>query len=190
VPDDAKSTLRRRVSACLKALEPADRLARSQRAVVRLLSSDEYRRAQTIGAYVSFGSEVLSGAFLDACLHDGKTLALPRIREQDCSMSFHAITSLAADLETNRMGFSEPKATQPVIAPGSLDLLIVPGVAFDERLNRLGRGKGFYDRFLAHLELHAAICALAYECQMVDNIPTLPHDRMVQAVFTEDRTLR
>jgi 5-formyltetrahydrofolate cyclo-ligase len=191
VPDDAKSKLRREVSACLQALDPAERLIKSQRAIVRLLSSDEYRRARTVAAYASFGNEFPTAPVLEACLHDRKTIALPRVlNSEDCSMNFHAIQSVRNDLVPGLKGFREPKESLPVVAVSAIDLLIVPGIAFDLRLNRLGRGAGFYDRFLSHLELHAELCALAYECQIVDNIPTLPHDRAVEAIFTEDRVIR
>lgn len=188
--DDIKSTLRREVCARLKAMDEGERLTKSQRAWVRLVSSNEYRRAKTVAAYASFGTEFPTRALLETALRDGKTLGLPRINKQDCSMNFHAIASLDRDLETNALGFNEPKSQRPVIDAGSIDLLIVPGIAFDAKLNRLGRGAGFYDRYLAHFGLQTAVCALAFECQIVDNIPVLAHDRKVQAIFTENRTIR
>jgi 5-formyltetrahydrofolate cyclo-ligase len=67
---------------------------------------------------------------------------------------------------------------------------VVPGIAYDESGNRLGRGKGYYDRFLASPGLRAMLCALAFECQIVAQVPALPHDRRVQLIVTEDRVLR
>src|SRR5579862_7885126 len=88
MPEDAKSQLRRKASACLKALDPIERLVKSQRAIVRLLSSEEYRRARTVAAYVSFGNEFPTGPVLEACLHDQKAIALPRVlKSEDCSMN-------------------------------------------------------------------------------------------------------
>jgi 5-formyltetrahydrofolate cyclo-ligase len=188
--DDLKSTLRREVCARLKAMEEGERLTKSQRAWVRMISSDEYRRAKTVAAYASFGTEFPTRALLETVLRDGKTLGLPRINKQDCSMKFHAITNLDRDLETNALGFNEPKSERPVIDAALIDLLIVPGIGFDTKLNRLGRGAGFYDRYLAGLAPNTAVCALAFECQIVDNVPVFAHDRKVQAVFTEDRSIR
>ena len=69
--------------------------------------------------------------------------------------------------------------------PAALDLIVVPGVAFDRRGGRLGQGKGFYDRLLTQVRPDTLLVAPAFECQIFDSVPTLPHDRPVDRVVTE-----
>ena len=186
---DSKSVQRRDVSRKLKALSAADREAFSRRALARLLAEPMYANAKAVAAYFSFGIEFPTPELLAVILKDGKQLGLPRIDPRDLSMTLHAVTELQHDLESNPLGFREPRTGLPVISVEHIDLLIVPGLGFDLQGNRLGRGAGYYDRFLARPEIHAPVCALAFECQIVDAILFDAHDIAVNCILTEDRTI-
>ncbi|MCY3021430.1 MAG: 5-formyltetrahydrofolate cyclo-ligase [Planctomycetota bacterium] len=185
-----KKTLRAEVTARLRAMSADERQERSARAVARLLASAEFQRAGTVLAYDSAALEVDTSAVFQACCAQRKTLGLPRTCAADRSITIHAVAGPDRDLERSRFGFREPKGGTPVIPVAQIDLAIVPGVAFDPQGNRLGRGAGYYDRFLAQGGLHAALCALAFDCQVVPAVPVLPHDLPLHLVFTETRTIR
>lgn len=186
---DTKRALRREFTKKLQALTAAERADFSARALARLIAEQPYVQAATIGAYASFGSEFPTDALLDSVLKNGKRLALPRINSADSSMTFHAVTNLQQDLELNPLGFREPRPELPVVDVAHIDLLIVPGLGFDIGGNRLGRGAGYYDRFLARPEIRAYTCALAFECQVANAIITEPYDHPVDCILTEIRSI-
>jgi 5-formyltetrahydrofolate cyclo-ligase len=188
-----KHSIRKSIVARLKALASAERESRSRRAIERLLAARAYLDAKTVMAYVSFGSEFPTDAFLRACLRDGKTLGLPRADAADLSMTVHAVTDLDADLEQNALGFKQPLANRPEIGIDRIGLVVTPGIAYDTQGNRLGRGAGYYDRFLSRFRVHPTppmICALAFECQIVDAIMQEAHDCTLDMILTEDRTIQ
>lgn len=188
--NDSKSTLRRDIAARIVAMTADERSRLGALAVQRLMASPEFSAARTIVAYASADPEIDTSLLFTEILAAGKRLGLPRTDRASRAMQFHAVANPAADLEARHFKFPEPKAPLPVIPENEIDLVVVPGLAFDAQGNRLGRGAGFYDRFLAHPDLKAATVALAFDCQIVAGVPVLPHDIPIQAVFTESRTLQ
>ena len=184
-----KSAQRKKYLACLKALSPADRDTFSRRALDRFVARDAYRNAATIMGYVSFGTEFPTNALLRRILADGKTLALPRAAANDMSMTVHAVKNIDTELEGHGLGFHQPKASCPLIDVAAVDIVVTPGVGFDSKGNRLGRGAGYYDRFLARPGLRAFVCALAFECQIADAIVSEAHDRPMDMILTEDKII-
>ncbi len=98
------------------------------------------------------------------------------------------IRSLAEHLPESTLGIREPMQGAP-FPVANIDLVVVPGLGFDPFGNRLGRGRGFYDHFLAQPDFHGTSCALALEEQFVDNIPAGPHDMQVDMLVT-DKSVR
>ncbi|HEY3321198.1 MAG TPA: 5-formyltetrahydrofolate cyclo-ligase [Planctomycetota bacterium] len=186
---NAKKELRVMVRARLNAMSSVEREEAAREALTRLLASPQFAGARKVLAYDAFGTEVSTHGFMRACLDAGKTLALPRTEPSTRSIRALTITDLDRDLEISAFGFCEPKASLPEIPANQLDLVLVPGLAFDLKGNRLGRGAGYYDRFLAQPALSAATVALAFECQIVDEVPALRHDKAVQFIFTERRLI-
>ncbi|MFH0937964.1 MAG: 5-formyltetrahydrofolate cyclo-ligase [Planctomycetota bacterium] len=186
---ETKKNLRQTVLTKLAALSMVARRGDSRRVVERLTSCVEWQRATTVLAFYSFGAEVDTHEFLAECLRQGKTLALPRLRSRNI-ISVHHVTNLDVDLERNRLGFREPNCHLAEISLSQIDLVIVPGLAYDLKGNRLGRGRGCYDHLLASRELQAVCCAIVFDCQVVAAVPTTAHDRPVDMVVTESRVLR
>jgi 5-formyltetrahydrofolate cyclo-ligase len=186
---DAKKALREEVMARVRALTPEERLERSRQAVARLVASGEFQRAATVLLYDSSDTEVDTHELQRACLALGKRLCLPRAERKTRGIIVHAVRDLEQDLAPSRYNFHEPLATLPIVPAAEVDLVVVPGVAFDERGNRLGRGAGYYDRFLERADLPAALCSLAFECQIVPAVPALAHDQRVPVIYTERRTI-
>jgi 5-formyltetrahydrofolate cyclo-ligase len=98
------------------------------------------------------------------------------------------------ELETGTLGVLEPKAElknnrNRILSPELINVVIVPGIAFDVSGNRLGRGKGFYDRFIARLKISTTVIALCYECQIVESVPVTESDKPVNIIVTENRTI-
>ncbi len=112
----------------------------------------------------------------------GKVLAYPRV-EFD-TMALYAVSSLL-DLRPARWDIREP-APRHLIAPGDIDLILVPGVAFTRAGGRCGRGGGFYDRFLASLPASTLAVGVCFDFQIVDEVPLEAHDHLVNLVITEN----
>lgn len=185
-----KKALRAAIMAQLEALG-ADKRARLSAAITaRFLASPEFRAARTVMAYDSAGAEVDTHAIQCACLEQGKTLCLPRTQRRDRSITARAVLDPQHDLLPSRFQFREPAASLPVVPVEQLDLVIVPGIAFDAQGRRLGRGAGYYDRFLATMGSQASLCALAFNPQLVEAVPAEAHDVPVQLIFTETRVIR
>jgi 5-formyltetrahydrofolate cyclo-ligase len=115
---------------------------------------------------------------------DGKRIALPRVEGDD--LKFHWVAG-RAELQPGRFGILEPAAEAPA-AGDDFDLILVPGMAFDLRGGRLGRGRGFYDRFLrTALGLRVGVC---FEDQIVDDVPSEAHDLRMDFVITPSAIYR
>lgn len=144
--------------------------------------------ASTILAYASFGSELSLDPFITAALAESKAICIPRIDWDTKSMSPVAITNLDDDLQMGRYDIRVPKPGLTMVEPAQLDVILLPGLAFDRAGNRLGRGAGFYDRFVN--ALHAAghrptLIGVCHHAQIIDSVPTEPHDHRVDRVITE-----
>jgi len=186
-PSTAKSELRKRILAARDALEPASRRDFSSRITPRILALPDYRDARCVMAYVSFGAEFDTGAFLADLRASGKRLVLPRVDRKARALKLHAVRDPDVDLAPGIWGILEPRADVcPEVAPATVDFVLVPGVAFTARCDRLGYGGGFYDRLIPAFEGRCALVAAAYSIQIVPELPVTPSDQSVNLVLTED----
>ena len=180
-----KRALRHRIVAARKAIPGDVAEADSERILHRILDLLPTSRAGLrVVAYLSIGSEVRTEPLCRALLARGYELALPRI-DPEGGMCAVAIASLEA-LTAGPMGVLEPVEGVALSAPPQV--IIVPGVAFSSDGERLGRGKGYYDRFLEQWPAALRV-APAFECQLVKQIPTEPHDQPVDRIVTPDRVI-
>lgn len=181
---EAKTRLRERMARRRRELHERERALRSARVVEQVVATPEWSAAEVVGFYVSVDAEVETRRAIAAAL-GGKRVAAPRVDPEAGAMDFAALEDLE-DLEEGPLGVPEP--TGSPVDPGDLDLVLVPGLAFDEAGNRLGRGGGYYDRFLARCP--AWSCGLAFGFQLVDRVPVDGGDVPVDAVATEHRVHR
>jgi 5-formyltetrahydrofolate cyclo-ligase len=137
-------------------------------------------------AFWSFGSEVGTAPLLDRLRSRGTSVALPRTRDGDI---VPVIWTPGAPMTETSFGSREPTDGR-VLQARELDLIVVPGVAFDRSCHRVGYGGGFYDRLLASARDGTAAVAIAFGMQVVEEVPTGPLDRPVDAIVTEDDVIR
>lgn len=181
-----KRALRRRVIARRDELTERDRADRSRRITDRVLALPEVLEAETVMAFWSFGSEVETAALLDRLREAGTRVVLPRVEGRDVVAVAHAP---GGPLAASSFGAMEPAGAE-VVDPIEVDVVIVPGVAFDRLGRRVGYGRGFYDRFLGRTRPVVPAVAVAFAIQVVDEVPEGPRDRRVDAIVTEDEVIR
>jgi len=159
---------------------------RSQRA---LLGSAEYTGSRSISLYSSFRNEVLTDEVFHAAVSSGREVYYPRVvRGATRHMEFFRVEHLG-QLSPGSYEIDEPCGEEVKGDAGAIDLVVVPGVAFDARGGRLGYGKGYYDHALEGLS--CKVVALAYDFQVIDGeIPMEEHDVRVSAIVTESRIIR
>ena len=165
--------------------QPADvRAARGERVVERFLELPEVRRATTVMLFSHFGSEVPTASVIRRLHERGVMVALPRVQEADLV----PVTYAPGDpMTTTSFGAQEPVDGTP-LDPASIDVVAVPGVAFDREGRRIGYGGGYYDRFLRGLP--AFTVALAFDLQVADEaLPAGRSDLPVHAIVTEEETI-
>lgn len=173
-----KTSLRKKIREQKRAMTEAEIVERSEKLGVLFASSELYRNAQTIYAYLPYNQEVRTVPMLERAMKDGKRVAVPKVYGEE--MKFLYITDLNR-VEKGYAGIPEPMGDEPV-AQDPTALVLMPGLAFDREGHRIGYGGGFYDKFLAAEPGHPTV-ALCYEFQMVERIPTEEFDVPVDQVI-------
>lgn len=181
----AKKALRTHILARRDALAAGKRREHSNAILHRLLADPRYRSAHVVAAYASFGSEFDTAGLLADALQGGKQLLLPRIDKPNARLELRRVIDLQADLAAGIWGIREPDLHCPLAAPSSVDFMLVPGVAFTTRGDRLGYGGGYYDRLMATLRPDASRMAAAFSLQVVEALPMGENDLRVTSVVTE-----
>jgi 5-formyltetrahydrofolate cyclo-ligase len=160
----------------------------SGRIVDRFLALPEYAAAKTVMFYVDVRDEVRTRQALPDALRSGKRIVVPYCLDGELEL-FH-LESMD-ELELGMYRILEPRVDLRTVQekhfqPEDLDLVMVPGVAFDRQGGRTGHGKGYYDKLLQHARKDAPLVALSFECQLFDEIPTGEHDIFMDKIVTED----
>ena len=185
----AKRELRQRLRQMLMGIPPEHIKAKSAACCKLLCAQPEYARAEAIMVFLSLPTELDTTPLVLRAWQDRKRVLAPKVSWEQRRMMPLEIRSLTHDLTETAMGIREPVAGVPI--PVSLiDLIVVPGLGFDEEGNRLGRGQGFYDRFLAHPDMRAVKCAVGFEDQVCAEIPCGPHDERVDMLVTDAQVRR
>ncbi|MBI5666179.1 MAG: 5-formyltetrahydrofolate cyclo-ligase [Nitrospirae bacterium] len=178
----------------------------------RLFALEEFRQAKRLLAYVSFRSEVDTTRFLQDVINSGKKLVLPVVDSRHKALRLYEIKE-TSELEYGYMGILEPGVREDrEVALSDIDLVIIPGAGFDLKGNRLGYGGGYYDKLLSGIENTGIrdqglgiskekltpnpqpptpfLVALAFEEQIIEEIPSEPHDIKMDMIITDTRLIR
>ena len=183
---ERKEEIRKEKLRRLRDQKPSLREERSRKIQEELLSSEEFRVSKTVMTYVSLPLEVNTCYFNEEALKRGKRVAVPYIEPNSQTIIASELTAIE-NLEKGPFGIYQPKKGLAGTIPlGEIDLVVVPLIAYDTKNMRLGRGKGYYDRFLANRDLSPAkTIGLAFHFQVTDSLPPDPHDRPVSRVITD-----
>ena len=192
---EQKRALRREMSAARTALSESECSARSESACARLLALPELAGfggagpgPKTLAGYIAARGEIDPAAALAAAAADGATVVLPRVATEAPRLRFHRAD--AGPLAPGRFGLREPAATAPELPLDELNVVIVPGLAFDAEGRRLGFGGGYYDSVLGAVGKRPALIGLCYDFQIVARCPAGDGDVPVDVVVTDARVLR
>ncbi|MBI5722615.1 MAG: 5-formyltetrahydrofolate cyclo-ligase [Planctomycetes bacterium] len=184
-----KSEVRKQICSAIASMGPEAQLRASQCVCRNILAQDEYRRAKIVMAFMPIAGEPDIIPIIQAGLDSGKTVLVPRVDRRRHLMDAVEIHRLTDADARGSFGIREPSSGGP-FAVGQIDLIIVPGLGFDRAGRRLGRGGGFYDRFLSIAGLKAVRCGAAFGCQVLDDIPHDQHDQTIHMLVTDKSILR
>ena len=173
-----KKALRGEIREKKRAMTEEEIVSRSARLGELFLASDAYKNAKTVYGYLPYNQEVRTVPILEQALRDGKRVAVPKIYGD--TMKFIYLEDLSR-VEKSSFGIPEPIADGPV-AEDTTALVLMPGLAFTKKGDRMGYGGGYYDRFLADEPSHPTL-ALCYAFQIVEELPTDEYDIPVDAVL-------
>lgn len=182
-----KRELRSYVLSLREALSDEDVRLKSLSIMRRLEGFSFYARADVIMAYMDYRKEVMTSQFIEKALSEGKRIALPLAIPDTHQLVLIGVNDLKNDIALGFKGIREPKYNKErIITPEEVDLVLVPGVVFDERGYRIGYGGGYYDRFLRGTD--ACKVGLAFELQ-IHHVPEEEYDIKMDYIITEDRIM-
>jgi len=185
-----KSEIRKALRAKLAAITEQQRHQKSVAACGHLIRTPEFKAARTVMLYLATPTEVETAPLALRCWQEGKTVVVPKVSWDQRRMLPVEINSLQTEgLTTTGPGIREPIAGKP-IPTEYIDLVVVPGLGFTPTGHRIGRGMGFYDRFLAQADFMGLSCGLAFGEQIIDSLPVLAHDMPLGMLVTDQSVRR
>ncbi|MHC4264679.1 MAG: 5-formyltetrahydrofolate cyclo-ligase [Planctomycetota bacterium] len=183
-----KNKWRVKLRAYLRSLQESEQALKSRQACQQLVSSKYFQDASVVMMYLSIPYEADPSEAILKAWQLGKTVAVPKVIWEDKHMLPVQINSLEADFSFEVSGLRNPMKGIPV--PFSdIDLIVTPGLGFDKKGNRLGRGGAYYDRFFAHQELQAQRCGFGFSEQLVDELPVTQNDQPMDFLVTDKQVL-
>ncbi|OIR11835.1 5-formyltetrahydrofolate cyclo-ligase family protein [mine drainage metagenome] len=187
-----KQALRQSIIAAREKLPAAERVRLSRAVVESIRDLPVYRQARTVLGYLNFGAELAAELWVRQALADGKQVLLPRVNRASRHLDLYLVQDLDHDVAPGSWGIREPVAERCIKeeAPGTVDFILLPGVAFTREGARLGYGGGFYDKLLAQMPHRPALVAGAFALQVVHEIPQENTDRKIEWLVTEAETTR
>lgn len=183
-----KETVRDEIRRQIEGLSPEDRIVMDAQIGTHITHLPFWETSSVVVGYMAISDEVDLQAVLRASVQAGKRVALPRVEHARREISLRTVTDFPAGLERHPLGFLQPPADAPGVTNLSSALLLIPGRAFDRAGHRLGRGGGYYDRFLSDVEPGGVTVGVGYALQLRSHIPVGALDRPVQIVITDSET--
>ncbi len=185
-----KRALRRSIKESILRLDPDVRAAAEAELIARFPALPGYAAASTVLLYVTaFVEEIDTRSFFLHALAAGKRVLCPRVQREENRMRLFQITSPSANLEPGILGIPEPRDDCALVAAVEVDWALIPGLAFDCRCYRVGRGGGHYDRLLPKMRPDASCWALGFDCQIAPELPIEPHDVPIDGIATPRRII-
>lgn len=188
MPTERKRRLRDELRRWLKGLSPEQAHARSLAAAQRLIDTEVFARATAVMLYLPLIGEVDTRPIALRAWQEAKTVTVPLVSHAQKHMIPVLLRSFEEPMNRDRFGVRSPQTGEP-IPISMIDLVIVPGLGFDRSGRRLGRGAGFFDRFLARPEFGGVVCGLAFDGQIVDELPVDVHDIAMHMVVTDQQVI-
>lgn len=186
---EKKKAARRRVRRQLAQMPPDVARRKSLAACEALVGLDEFARADTVMAYMAIPGEVDTTPILERAWREGKTVLLPKVRADAHEMMAAPYRTVDDPMVVGRYNIREP-AREDAWPVGRIDFIVVPALAYDANGNRLGKGGGYYDRFLSQPGMHAVMCGLAFAEQVIESLTVEGHDRKVDLLVTDEGVRR
>lgn len=180
---ESKSKIRKRILNVRNNMSKEDVKKNSNAIMDKITSLDIYKQSKVVFIYMDFKNEVMTSNLIKRMLSEKKRVVIPYTDSINTVLIPSEITK-ESDLKQNSFGYFEPKSILPVNIE-EIDLVIVPGVVFDKNLNRIGFGKGYYDKILNRLKPSAKKIALAHDFQVLEDIPAEEHDVKMDMIITE-----
>mmetsp|Transcript_26121 Transcript_26121/g.72003 ORF Transcript_26121/g.72003 Transcript_26121/m.72003 type:complete len:301 (+) Transcript_26121:62-964(+) len=207
-----KKVVRKEIRAKLKALSKEKIQEQSHRVWSKLVGMPEYKDAKSVGLFLSMPkSEISTAEILGHCVADGKDIYVPQVGQnfENADMELLKVFHESGDATNvedkektlfyeswpkNKWSIPEPPSSMEIqlAKPGDIDLLIVPGLAFDRNGNRLGQGRGYYDRFIERMEGTMKLVAVCMDCQLLDegrSIPVNHYDQRMDKILSPGETI-
>jgi len=184
---ETKKELRKIMLSIRKKMSKEDVENNSRKIWEKIFNLEIYSKSKVIFIYLDFNNEVMTFPYIKRMLDEGKRLVVPYTDMVNEVLILSEISN-EKDLALNPFGYYEPEEPTPVPVE-DIDLVIVPGVVFDEKLNRVGFGKGYYDKILHRLSPHAKKIAVAHDFQVLDSVPSEEHDVKMDILITEKRVI-
>jgi 5-formyltetrahydrofolate cyclo-ligase len=175
-----------------KCLGYINTIENSKKITQQLTSNNLYKFADTVMCYVSFGNEINTHPLISKIIYDGKNIVTPTCNIEDKSLLLSYNKKFPNDYHKSSYGILEVPPEECVFTSiEKIDLVIVPGLAFDSLGHRLGNGVGYYDRFLSQPELdNTPFVALVHEEALIHKLPSEEHDIVMDYLITQDRVYR
>ncbi len=171
------------------AMSPSARTSTSRVILEKICALPQYGNAKVVLTYMGFGTEIETQPFFERVIADGKIVVLPRVDRASQTLILHSARGMS-ELMTSKYGILEPGTDAPIVAVTSVDFVLMPGVAFDRNGNRLGYGRGYYDKLMSTANPALAGVAAGFSCQIVDKVPIGPHDKKVDCIITENEIIK
>lgn len=181
-----KIELRNKILSLRNALDLNYKIELDEKIYNNLFNDELFIKAKNIFIYIGFGTEIDTKPIIKRALNENKKVYIPKVYKNDKSMKAIRLKSFE-HLKENSMGILEPIEDSEYISKDDIDLIIVPGVVFDEKGNRIGYGGGYYDRYLTEIQSKNNKLVLAYEFQVLDCIIEEDHDIKVDYILTEEK---
>lgn len=190
---ECKKEIRKKVLELRNRLLEEEVSEKSKIITERIIKLKEYLESKNIMVYMDFSNEVSTKFLVEKCFDMGKNVFLPKVsrRLQRGYLEVYEVTDIENQLSKGTYGILEPKRELCKKVDGEIiDMVVVPGVAFDENKNRIGFGAGYYDAFLKNTRKECHKVGIAFEIQICQHIPKEEHDVPLDMIVTEKRIIR